>query len=93
MVGQSAQALITTPQKITAQESEALFYKPSPPGAPPHNNTKIIPGRTQRVVRQQYNGGRKPKFTRRKNKKSPKRKTIKKRKVPKRKNKTRRQRK
>jgi hypothetical protein len=39
-------------------------------------------------------GGRKshkPKFTRRKNKKSPKRKTIKKRKMPKRKNKTRRQ--
>jgi len=33
---------------------------------------------------------RKPKFTRRKNKKSPKRKTIKKRKMPKRKNKTRR---
>ncbi len=35
-------------------------------------------------------GGRKPKFTRRKNKNSPKRKTIKKRKMPKRKNKTRR---
>ncbi len=35
-------------------------------------------------------GGRKPKFTRRKNKNSSKRKTIKKRKMPKRKNKTRR---
>jgi len=49
--------------------------------------------REGRTLKKAGSKSHKPKFTRRKNKKSPKRKTIKKRKMPKRKNKTRRQRK
>jgi len=74
--------------KNTTPESPPPGPPPESPPPPPES-----PPPPPRTLKRKKKGGRKPKFTRRKNKNLPKRKTIKKRKMPKRNAKTRRQRK